>query len=71
MGEAIGVASGFDDGAVEGESVAIRIAPTTGTLVPIAGHRCTLRAGARRLDELAMYVAAQGVDFQVNNSLGL
>ena len=49
----------------------IRIAPTTGTLEPIDGHRCTLRAGANSVDELAIDVAAQGVDFQVHNPLGL
>jgi predicted DNA-binding transcriptional regulator YafY len=47
-------------------TAAERIAPTTGALEPIDEHRCTLRAGSDSLDELAVYVAGQGFDFEVH-----
>jgi predicted DNA-binding transcriptional regulator YafY len=47
-------------------TAAERIAPTTATLEPIDEHSCTLRAGSNSLDELAIYVAGKGFDFQVH-----
>jgi predicted DNA-binding transcriptional regulator YafY len=43
-----------------------RIAPTTANLEPIEEHSCTLRAGSNSLDELTIYVAGKGFDFQVH-----
>ncbi|WP_231928567.1 WYL domain-containing protein [Micromonospora echinaurantiaca] len=51
---------------VSAETAAERIAPTTGALEPIDEHSCTLRAGSNSLDELAIYVATKGFDFQVH-----
>ena len=51
---------------VSAETAAERIAPTTAALEPIDEHSCTLRAGSDSLDELAIYVAGKGFDFQVH-----
>ncbi|OIJ24192.1 helix-turn-helix transcriptional regulator [Nocardioides luteus] len=51
---------------VSAETAAERIAPTTAALEPIDEHRCTLRAGSNSLDELAVYVAGKGFDFEVH-----
>ncbi|OXM61614.1 helix-turn-helix transcriptional regulator [Amycolatopsis vastitatis] len=51
---------------VSAETAAERIAPTTGALEPVDEHRCTLRAGSDSLDELAIYVAGKGFDFEVH-----
>jgi len=51
---------------VSAETAAERISPTTAALEPIDAHSCTLRAGSDSLDELAIYVAGKGFDFQVH-----
>jgi predicted DNA-binding transcriptional regulator YafY len=51
---------------VSAETAAERIAPTTGALKAIDQHSCTLRAGSNSLDELAIYVAGKGFEFQVH-----
>jgi predicted DNA-binding transcriptional regulator YafY len=45
--------------------VAARSSPTAGRLSADGADRCVLHAGANSLDELALYVALKGVDFEV------
>lgn len=45
--------------------VAERSSPTAGRLEPVNDHSCVLHTGSNSLDELAIYVAAKGVDFEV------
>ncbi|WP_245589711.1 WYL domain-containing protein [Amycolatopsis balhimycina] len=51
---------------VSAETAAERIAPATGALEPIDERSCTLRTGSDSLDELAIYVAGKGFDFEVH-----
>jgi predicted DNA-binding transcriptional regulator YafY len=45
--------------------VARRTSPTAGRLEAIDARRCVLHTGSNSLDELALYVALKGFDFQV------
>jgi predicted DNA-binding transcriptional regulator YafY len=45
--------------------VAERSSPTAGRLEPVDDHSCVLHTGSNSLDELAIYVAAKGVEFRV------
>jgi predicted DNA-binding transcriptional regulator YafY len=47
------------------EQLAERTSPTAGRLEPEGADTCLFRAGASSLDELAVYVALKGVDFEV------
>lgn len=47
--------------------VAERISPTSGLIEPVDDHTCILHAGSNSLDELAVYVALIGVDFDVHD----
>jgi predicted DNA-binding transcriptional regulator YafY len=47
------------------EVVAERSSPTAGRLEPIDDHTCVLHTGANSLDQLAIYVAVKGIDFDV------
>jgi predicted DNA-binding transcriptional regulator YafY len=49
------------------EAVAERIPPTIGVLEAIDQHTCTLHTGSNSLDELALWVAVIGYDFQVHD----
>ena len=51
---------------VSAGTAAERFPSTIGTLEAIDGESCTLRTGSNSLDELAIYVASQGFDFQVH-----
>jgi predicted DNA-binding transcriptional regulator YafY len=46
--------------------VADRMGPTTATVEPIDEGTCMLHAGSNSLDELALWVAAMGVDFDIH-----
>ena len=45
--------------------VAERSSPTSGRLEAVDEHSCLLHTGSNSLDELALYVAIKGVDFEV------
>ncbi|MGW1062027.1 helix-turn-helix transcriptional regulator [Micromonospora rubida] len=45
--------------------VADRSSPTAGRLERVDEHSCILHVGSRSLDEIALYVALKGIDFQV------
>jgi predicted DNA-binding transcriptional regulator YafY len=45
--------------------VARRTSPTAGRLEPVDARRCVLHTGSNSLDELALYVALKGFDFEV------
>jgi predicted DNA-binding transcriptional regulator YafY len=45
--------------------VAERTSPSAGRLVALDEHTCVLLTGSNSLDELALYVAIKGVDFEV------
>jgi predicted DNA-binding transcriptional regulator YafY len=45
--------------------VAERSSPTAGRLEPVDDHSCVLHTGSNSLDELAIYVAAKGVEIEV------
>jgi len=45
--------------------VAERSSPTSGRLEAVDEHSCLLHTGSNSLDELALYVALKGVDFEV------
>jgi hypothetical protein len=45
--------------------VAERSSPTSGRLEALDEHSCLLHTGSNSLDELALYVAIKGVDFEV------
>jgi predicted DNA-binding transcriptional regulator YafY len=45
--------------------VAERSSPTAGRLEPVDDHSCMLHTGSNSLDELAIYVAVKGVEFEV------
>jgi predicted DNA-binding transcriptional regulator YafY len=45
--------------------VARRTSPTAGRVEPVDARRCVLHTGSHSLDELALYVALKGFDFQV------
>jgi predicted DNA-binding transcriptional regulator YafY len=45
--------------------VAQRTSPTAGRLEPVDARRCVLHTGSNSLDELALYVALKGFDFEV------
>jgi predicted DNA-binding transcriptional regulator YafY len=47
------------------EAVAPRSYPTAGQLEAVDEHSCILHTGSNSLDELALYVALKGFDFQV------
>ena len=47
------------------EAVAQRSSPAAGRLEAIDQHTCILHTGSNSLDELALYVALKGFDFQV------
>jgi predicted DNA-binding transcriptional regulator YafY len=47
------------------EAVARRSSPAAGRLEPVDEHACILHTGSNSLDELALYVAVKGFDFQV------
>ncbi len=44
-----------------------RIPPTVGTLQALDEHTCQLEAGGNRLEEIAIYIAAIGVDFEIHH----
>jgi len=46
-------------------AVAPRTSPTAGRLEAVDEHTCVLHTGSNSLDELALYVALKGFDFQV------
>jgi predicted DNA-binding transcriptional regulator YafY len=46
-------------------AVARRSSPTAGRLEPVDQHSCVLHTGSNSLEELALYVALKGFDFQV------
>ncbi len=48
-------------------TVAERISPTVGTLEPIDEHTCRLDAGGNHLEEIAIWIAAIGADFQIHH----
>lgn len=45
--------------------VAERSSPTAGRLEPVDDNSCMLHTGSNSLDELAIYVAVKGVEFEV------
>ncbi|HEU4540955.1 MAG TPA: YafY family protein [Jiangellaceae bacterium] len=45
--------------------VAERSSPTAGRLEPVDDHTCVLHTGSNSLDELAIYVVAKGIEFEV------
>jgi predicted DNA-binding transcriptional regulator YafY len=47
--------------------VAERIPPTVGTLQVIDEHTCRLDAGGNRLEEIAIWIAAIGADFEIHH----
>ena len=46
-------------------AVAPRTSPAAGRLEAVDEHTCVLHTGSNSLDELALYVALKGFDFQV------
>ena len=48
-----------------GSGVARRSSPAAGRLEAMDRHTCILHAGSDSLEELALYVALKGFDFQV------
>jgi predicted DNA-binding transcriptional regulator YafY len=47
--------------------VAERVPPTVGTLQALDEHTCQLDAGGNRLEEIAIYIAAIGADFEIHH----
>lgn len=47
------------------EAVAERSSPTAGRLEAVSEHACVLHTGSNSLEELALYTAIKGFDFQV------
>lgn len=47
------------------EAVAQRSSPAAGQLEAAGEHACILRTGSDSLEELALYIAVKGFDFQV------
>jgi WYL domain-containing protein len=45
--------------------VADKASPTAGRIESVDGQRSVLHAGSNSLDELALYVALKGIDFEV------
>jgi hypothetical protein len=52
-------------------AVARRSSPAAGRLEAVDQHTCLLHAGSNSLDELDLYVAVKGFDFQVLDPLEL
>lgn len=47
------------------EDAAPRVSPTAGRIEAVDEHTCLLHAGSNSLDEIAVYVALMGLDFEV------